>query len=377
MLISDGTHRNTPAIQRAKVEAEFGAVSALSVNHDCSRLLCGFAKGQITMWDLANGKLLRTITDAHPPGTTVLHVKVLVNTHYCMSRRVMGMWSCDSRCLFSGSKGEVCCIEPLQTPPDLRDHHNTPYSLLAMGALIKIGLKPSLKVWMTFPYNKDPVYGKGKLSEIQGLILGMLDTFNYEQTLLETTTSLLNHDLHWSLAHLRASVTRGLVPRQDTCNICLLQYRRRHDPPEEIVIFSCGHLYHCQCLQAKDCGSGSGSERPQQWSCFKCSSNQGGRGGAMADQRRARSTSLAQPGLEAHGKKLFVEATLDPQQAQSWDHLRCLYHGPSRLAILSELTHCHGNENSGLLHPAPQGTGSVFHSEDFKLKLSPPPAVEE
>lgn len=31
---------------------------------------------------------------------------------------------------------------------------------------------------MTF---QDPVYGKGKLAEIQGLILGMLDTFNYEQ----------------------------------------------------------------------------------------------------------------------------------------------------------------------------------------------------
>lgn len=28
---------------------------------------------------------------------------------------------------------------------------------------------------------QDPVYGKGKLTEIQGLILGMLDTFNYEQ----------------------------------------------------------------------------------------------------------------------------------------------------------------------------------------------------
>ncbi|MED6281540.1 Vacuolar protein sorting-associated protein 8, partial [Characodon lateralis] len=58
--------------------AEFGAVSALSINHDCSRLLCGFAKGQITMWDLANGKLLRTITDAHPPGTAILHVKLLL-----------------------------------------------------------------------------------------------------------------------------------------------------------------------------------------------------------------------------------------------------------------------------------------------------------
>ncbi|CAL8360264.1 unnamed protein product [Boreogadus saida] len=167
MLMSDGTHRNTPAIQRAKVEAEFGAVSALSVNHDCSQLLCGFANGQITMWDLANGKLLRTITDAHPPGTAVLHVKsakILMNNNdsggsvfELAFRRVMGMRSCDSRCLFSGSKGEVCCIEPLHTPPDLRDHPITPYSLLAMGSLTKIiviGLKPSLKVWMTFPYNK-------------------------------------------------------------------------------------------------------------------------------------------------------------------------------------------------------------------------------
>ncbi|CAL8367450.1 unnamed protein product [Gadus morhua 'NCC'] len=240
----------------------------------------------------------------------------------------------------------------------------------------------------------DPVYGKGKLSEIQGLILGMLDTFNYEQSLrpqvgqpiigsthqdrdLETTTSLLNHDLHWSLAHLRASVTRGLVPRQDTCNICLLQYRRRHDPPEEIVIFSA-------CRQ--DCGSGSGSERPQQWSCFKCSSNQGGRGGAMADQRRARSTSLAQtnvtsslrePGLEAHGKKLFVEATLDPQQAQSWDHLRCLYHGPSRLAILSELTHCHGNEKAGPSASCPPGHRKCVPQRGLQAEAVPPPAVEE
>lgn len=36
---------------------------------------------QITMWDLANGKLLRTITDAHPPGTAILHVKVQSYTH--------------------------------------------------------------------------------------------------------------------------------------------------------------------------------------------------------------------------------------------------------------------------------------------------------
>uniref|UniRef100_A0A4W6F925 VPS8 subunit of CORVET complex n=1 Tax=Lates calcarifer TaxID=8187 RepID=A0A4W6F925_LATCA len=141
---------------------------------------------------------------------------------------------------------------------------------------------------------QDPVYGKGKLAEIQGLILGMLDTFNYEQTLLETTTSLLNHDLHWSLAHLRAAVTRGLHPRQDYCNICLQQYKRRQDSAEEIIVFSCGHLYHLQCLQQKDCGWGFASEQQQRWSCYKCSSSQGGRGGASTEPNRGRTTSLAQ-----------------------------------------------------------------------------------
>ena len=28
-------------------------------------------------------------------------------------RRTMGVRGCDSKCLFSGSRGEVCCLEPL------------------------------------------------------------------------------------------------------------------------------------------------------------------------------------------------------------------------------------------------------------------------
>ncbi|KAL1021743.1 hypothetical protein UPYG_G00017420 [Umbra pygmaea] len=229
---------------------------------------------------------------------------------------------------------------------------------------------------------QDPVYGKGKLAEIQGLILGMLETFNYEQTLLETTTSLLNHDLHWSLSHLRAVVSRGLHPRHDHCNICLQQYKRRHDSPEEIIIFSCGHLYHCHCLQRK--GSGHVEHQlPQAWSCYKCTSL-GGRSGdrSTTESKRGRSASLAQTKVISReaghdGRKVFIETTLDPQQSQSWDQLRCLYRGPSRLAILSEISHCHGNEKSGLLNPAQPGTGSIFHSENFQLKLSPPPLVEE
>lgn len=47
----------------------------------------------------------------------------------------------------------------------------------------------------------------------------------------------MNHDLHWSLAHLRAAVNRGLHPRQDYCNICLQQYKRRQSSQEEIIVF--------------------------------------------------------------------------------------------------------------------------------------------
>ncbi|XP_060896556.1 vacuolar protein sorting-associated protein 8 homolog isoform X1 [Labrus mixtus] len=228
---------------------------------------------------------------------------------------------------------------------------------------------------------QDPVYGTGKLAEIQGLILSMLDTFNYEQTLLETTTSLLNQDLHWSLAHLHAAVTKGLHPRQDYCYICFQQYKRRQDSVEEIIVFSCGHLYHFQCLQQKDCeGAVCASEQQQSWSCYKCSSSQGGRGGPFTEPKRLPSTSLAQTcvtsvhhdaGSEAHGKKVFVEATLSLQQEQSWDQLSSLYRGPSRLSILSELSYYHSNEKTGLIIPGQPG------AENFQLKLSPPPLLEE
>ncbi|XP_041119267.1 vacuolar protein sorting-associated protein 8 homolog isoform X2 [Polyodon spathula] len=234
---------------------------------------------------------------------------------------------------------------------------------------------------------QDPVYGKGKLSEIQGLILGMLETFSYEQTLLETTTSLLNHDLHWSLSHLRAAVSRGLHPRLDHCSICLQHYRRKLEADDEIIIFSCGHLYHCQCLQSKACGVQG--EGPPSWSCYKCtSSNKGGwpRDRAVAEVRRGRTTSLAQiKGTSVHnttfgdarGRKLLSDLALDPQQTQAFDQLRCIYRGPSRLTILTELSHSRGSEKPSLLNPTQPGSGSIFHSENFQLKLSPPPLMEE
>ncbi|NXF32652.1 VPS8 protein, partial [Nyctibius bracteatus] len=217
---------------------------------------------------------------------------------------------------------------------------------------------------------QDPVYGKGKLGEIQGLVLGMLDTFNYEQTLLETTTNLLNHDLHWSLCNLRASVTRGLTPKQDYCCICLQQYKRRQETADEIIVFSCGHLYHSLCLLSKECGTVT--KGLMRWMCYKCnSSNKGGKLSESFSELKKRSgASLAQTSSES---------VLDPQQIQAFDQLCRLNRGTSRLALLTELSRGHGGEKHGLLsasHGDPAAS-SVFQNENFQLHLAPPPLAED
>lgn len=217
---------------------------------------------------------------------------------------------------------------------------------------------------------QDPVYGKGKLGEIQGLVLGMLDTFNYEQTLLETTTNLLNHDLHWSLCNLRASVTRGLTPKQDYCCICLQQYKRRQETADEIIVFSCGHLYHSLCLLSKECGVVT--KGLMRWMCYKCNSSNKG-GGKLSENfselKKGSAASLTQAGSES---------VLDPQQIQAFDQLCRLNRGTSRLALLTELSRTHG-EKHGLLSVAhgDPATSSVFQNETFQLHLAPPPLVEE
>ncbi|XP_070185455.1 vacuolar protein sorting-associated protein 8 homolog isoform X3 [Littorina saxatilis] len=153
------------------VGAQYGAVSALSFNRDCSRLLCGFAKGQITMWDLNTGKLLRTITDAHPPGTAVLHIKFTDSFVLAVCsdsggsvfelefKRLIGVRSCESQCLFSGSRGEVCTIEPLHMNYTIKDHPMQDVMVLAMASLSKVllvTLRPQLKVMFTHPLKGDP-----------------------------------------------------------------------------------------------------------------------------------------------------------------------------------------------------------------------------
>nr|CAD7256761.1 unnamed protein product [Timema shepardi] len=151
-------------------DQEQGSVSSLSFNHDCSRLLVGFAKGHILMFDITNGKLLRTLTDVHPPGTAVLHVKFtdLANLALCSDsggsvfelnfRRMLGVRGCDSKCLFSGSRGEVCCIEPLLLH-QLNTHSLRGVVLVAMATLSKIivvSIRPRMRVMFTHALQASP-----------------------------------------------------------------------------------------------------------------------------------------------------------------------------------------------------------------------------
>ena len=54
-----------------------------------------FRPSQINMWDLQSGKLLRTIIDAHPLGSAVLHVMVCNEKRFNLENEL-----CSSRALW-------------------------------------------------------------------------------------------------------------------------------------------------------------------------------------------------------------------------------------------------------------------------------------
>nr|XP_034192046.1 vacuolar protein sorting-associated protein 8 homolog [Osmia lignaria] len=148
-----------------------GSVSALCFNYDGSRVLAGFARGHILMIDSSNGKVLRTLTDVHPLDTAVLHVKFTDSPKVALCSdsggsvfeliftRVMGVRGCDSRCLFSGSRGEVCTLEPLLLN-HLPSHPLKNYTLVAMATLSKVivvCIRPRMRVVLTHPLSGAPI----------------------------------------------------------------------------------------------------------------------------------------------------------------------------------------------------------------------------
>ena len=132
---------------------------------------------------------MRSILDACPSGNAILNLKFTDDSKLaCFSdsggsvfmlefKRVMGVRGADLTCLFSGSRGEVCHIEPLKfekfsetiidklnvnaiRTSSIKKHLNetnelfNKYSLLAMASFTKIfivSLRPKLTVLFTYP----------------------------------------------------------------------------------------------------------------------------------------------------------------------------------------------------------------------------------
>lgn len=136
-----------------------GAVSSLSFNDSNTRLLAGFARGNIVMIDTSSGDSIRILTDAITPNSGVLNLKWTGRPSLALCSdsggsvwslsftRRLGKRGCDSKCLFSGARGEVCTIEPLII--DEEDHPLKTYCVVALATLSKffvVMIRPRLKV---------------------------------------------------------------------------------------------------------------------------------------------------------------------------------------------------------------------------------------
>lgn len=150
-----------------KVPSLQDAQYAISQLH---RLLAGYARGNILMIDCTNGKVLRLLTDVHTPGTAVLHIKFTDSSKLAICSdsggsvfelsftRTMGVRGCDSKCLFSGSRGEVCTIEPLLLNT-LPRHPLKNYTIIALATLSRvlvICIKPRMRIILTHSLTGPP-----------------------------------------------------------------------------------------------------------------------------------------------------------------------------------------------------------------------------
>ncbi len=72
VLVFDGKQTLKLSLSGSK---DFGAVSSMCFNPESTRVLVGYAKGQLNEFDLTSGKLTLSLDDAHPPGSAVVHTK--------------------------------------------------------------------------------------------------------------------------------------------------------------------------------------------------------------------------------------------------------------------------------------------------------------
>lgn len=106
------------------------------------------------MLDTHGGDVIRRLPDAHAPQSAVLHLRYtdLTDLALCGDSagcvfslsfgRRLGVRTWDSKCLFSGARGEVCISEPLVIPAS--EHPLRPQVLVALATLSKVIINNNL-----------------------------------------------------------------------------------------------------------------------------------------------------------------------------------------------------------------------------------------
>lgn len=213
----------------------------------------------------------------------------------------------------------------------------------------------------------DPAYSSGRFGEMKDLLLGMLDTYNYEKTLLHTCANLINHDLHHQLAALTVAVGRAVTLRSDFCLLCSRAIATVKEK-DSAVCFQCGHGFHGPCI-ASVTAAGSTSEVGHKWMCYICNKSRAQTQGVSRSLHSSGGSSAVQ---QMSPPSRQGEAPINEAQLMALESLRQTQRCPSRLAILSELAQ-RDRVGGGKLSYQPYGRSSILQNEQFPLRVAAPP----
>jgi len=96
---------------------------------------------------------------------------------------------------------------------------------------------------------QDPKTTGNVLGDLRQLIMGLLENYNYETTLLRISTHLLQEDVHGLLAQRYRSSKRAISLRTSRCSLCKNSFYSHHQKSNKrIVAFQCSHVFHSSCL---------------------------------------------------------------------------------------------------------------------------------
>lgn len=87
-----------------------------------------------------------------------------------------------------------------------------------------------------------------KFGDIKQILAGMLVNSKYETILLETTSNILNSDLHHILAKDLFKSHHALSIRACVCFLC----NKNLSAESECIVYGCGHSFHLKCKNSDD-----------------------------------------------------------------------------------------------------------------------------